>query len=92
MKKLDFQEKIENRVRGVGQYILEHKTTLRETAKVFGVSKTTIHLDVIKRLGKHNPQLQEKVVAILQENKAVRNIHGGEATKRKYENLKKEVC
>lgn len=80
-----FQDMLESRVRNVGEYILEHGSTIRDTAKVFGISKSTVHLDVVKRLGKYNPQLQEKVVQVLQRNKSVRHIHGGEATKIKYE-------
>jgi putative DeoR family transcriptional regulator (stage III sporulation protein D) len=92
MKKSTFQERLENRVRTIGEYILEHKTTVRETAKVFGVSKSTVHKDVRLRLSKYNPQLQEKVMEIVQYNKSVRHLHGGEATKEKYEKIRNGEC
>ena len=79
---------IRERVREVGHYIFETKATVRETAKVYGVSKSTIHKDVTERLLLIDPDLARKVKKVLQYNKAERHIRGGEATKRKYENMK----
>lgn len=81
---------IRKRVRKVGNYIYETRSTVRETAEVYGVSKSTIHKDVTERLKKIDPQLAEKVKQVLEFNKAERHIRGGEATRQKYKNMKKD--
>lgn len=78
------RDHIWKRVLEVGEYILESKETVRDTAKRFGVSKSTVHKDVTERLPKINPQLAEKVRAVLESNKAERHLRGGEATRRKF--------
>ncbi|WP_408955186.1 sporulation transcriptional regulator SpoIIID [Natroniella sp. ANB-PHB2] len=75
---------IYQRVLEVSHYIYETKATVRQAAKVFGVSKSTIHKDVTERLEKINGQLAKKVKKVLEYNKAERHFRGGEATKRKY--------
>ncbi len=80
---------VENRCIELGEYIVQSKATVRQTAEVFGVSKSTVHIDVTKRLSKIAPNLAENVNAVLQENKAQRHIRGGEATKEKYLKLSK---
>ena len=65
-------------------YIIDNQTTVRDVAKKFGISKSTVHKDVTEKLIKKNKELYQKVWEILQKNKAVRHIRGGEATKRKY--------
>lgn len=67
-----------------GEYLLEHRTTVRETAKYFGMSKSTVHKDVTARLKYENPTLYQKVCELLQLNKAERHLRGGEATRRRY--------
>ncbi len=37
------KEYIEQRAINVANYIIEHNSTVRETAKKFGISKSTIH-------------------------------------------------
>ena len=75
---------IEERVLEVAQYILDSKATIRKTAKVFGVSKSTIHKDMTERLPKINPVIAEQTQLILELNKSERHIRGGKATKMKY--------
>jgi putative DeoR family transcriptional regulator, stage III sporulation protein D len=75
---------IEERVLEVANYIINSKATIRKTAKVFGVSKSTIHKDMTERLPKINPQVADEAKNILDENKAERHIRGGKATKMKY--------
>ena len=79
---------IEERAVIVAKYILEKNTTVRQTAKTFGVSKSTVHKDVSERLLKINPNLAHQVREILNENKAERHIRGGMATKLKYSHEK----
>lgn len=78
---------IENRVLEVAKYILGTKATIRKTARVFMVSKSTIHKDVSVRLQQLNPQLATQVNKVIDYNKEERHIRGGESTKRKYLNM-----
>lgn len=75
---------IEERAVEIGKYIIETKATVREAAKVFKVSKSTVHKDVAERLPKINPIIFNEVKKILDKNKAERHIRGGKATKMKY--------
>ncbi|MCB2293189.1 sporulation transcriptional regulator SpoIIID [Clostridium algoriphilum] len=75
---------IEDRVLEVAKYIIESKATIRRTAKVFGVSKSTIHKDMTERLPTINPQIANEAKTILDINKAERHIRGGRATRLKY--------
>lgn len=75
---------IEERVINLAQYIIDSKDTVRGTAKKFGISKSTVHKDVTKRLPNINMTLAVEVRKVLDENKAERHIRGGMATKLKY--------
>ena len=75
---------IEERAIEIAEYIIEKKATVRQTAKRFGVSKSTVHKDVSERLLHINPSLAQEVRKILDVNKAERHIRGGLATKEKY--------
>lgn len=68
----------------LANYIIENKSTVREAAKKFGISKSTVHKDVTEKLSKVNYALYSEVEKILQINKQERHLRGGEATKRKY--------
>ena len=69
----------------LGQYIAEHDATVRETAAVFGISKSTVHKDVTEKLKTEAPSLYKTVAAVLEKNKAERHLRGGAATKLKYQ-------
>ena len=84
------EAKIQKRAVLLGQYIVENKQTVRETAKRFGVSKSTVHQDVVTRLLKIDMALASEVRKVLNENKAERHLRGGMATKLKYNMLHKE--
>ena len=79
---------ISDRVITLAQYIIENKATVRQTAKKFGVSKSTVHKDISERLPKLNRNLSNLAKDVLAENKAERHIRGGMATKLKYSHLK----
>lgn len=68
----------------IARYIVEHKSTVRETAKVFGISKSTVHKDITERLPRVNKSLAEATREILDINKSERHIRGGMATREKY--------
>ncbi len=75
---------VDKRALLLGEYIVENKATVRATAKVFGISKSTVHMDVAQRLQKVNPNLYNQVRKVLDVNKEERHIRGGLATKEKY--------
>ncbi len=79
---------VEDRAAELGEYIVRNNATVRAAAKVFGISKSTVHTDVSERLKKSDYSLYLKVRKVLDENKAQRHIRGGLATKEKYEHLK----
>ena len=76
---------IEERAVIIANYIIDVRATVRQAAKEFGVSKSTVHKDVTERLKKINPQLAEKTRQILDINKSERHIRGGLATREKYQ-------
>ena len=75
---------LEDRAIRLGEYIIEHQSTVRDTAAVFGVSKSTVHKDITQRLPACNRSLYLEVKAVLDRNKAERHLRGGEATRMKY--------
>ena len=68
----------------LGEYIIDTGATVRATAKVFKISKSTVHKDVTERLYNINRELYRQVDTVLQKNKSERHIRGGLATRRKY--------
>ena len=72
---------VEERAVELAEYIVENRATVRAAAKEFGVSKSTVHMDVAQRLRRLNPQLYTEVLEV---NKAQRHIRGGLATREKY--------
>lgn len=74
----------EERAVKLAQYIAEQNATVRQAAKKFGISKSTVHKDVTQRIKQFSPQLYEQVQEVLEQNKRERHIRGGLATKEKY--------
>lgn len=75
---------IEARAVEIANYIIDNNATVRQTAKQFGISKSTVHKDVADRLVQLNPTLAAKARVVLDINKSERHIRGGLATKEKY--------
>lgn len=75
---------IEERAVKIASYIIETRATVRQTAKKFGISKSTVHKDCSERLTEINPGLAAEVRQVLDVNKAERHIRGGLATREKY--------
>lgn len=75
---------IEERAIDIANYIIENKATVRQTARQFGISKSTVHKDVTERLMQVNPALAKEARKVLDVNKSERHIRGGMATKEKY--------
>lgn len=80
-------ELITNRVINEAEYMVNTKKTIREIAKYFCVSKSTVHIDLNKRLKGINYELYKRVKTILKYHILIRHIRGGEATRKKYEKL-----
>ena len=78
---------IEERAARLANYIIENKSTVREAAKKFSVSKSTVHKDISERLQQFNLTLYGQVKEILEENKAERHLRGGMATRLKYKGI-----
>ncbi len=81
---------IRTRVLDIASYLLETGETVRQAAEVFHVSKSTVHKDVTERLEKINKEVYLQVSQVLAHNKAERHIRGGEATKKKYINKRRQ--
>ena len=75
---------IEERACELAVYIIETGATVRAAARHFGISKSTVHKDIVQRLPQYNPTLFSQVRKILETNKAQRHIRGGMATRLKY--------
>ena len=78
---------IEERAVEIANYIIEHKATVRQAAKHYGISKSTVHKDSTDRLCQVNPALAAETRKIIDVNKSERHIRGGMATKEKYAHL-----
>lgn len=78
------KEYIEERAVEIANYIVEQNATVRQAAKIFGISKSTVHKDCTYRLKEINPVLAGAVRGILEVNKQERHIRGGMATREKY--------
>ncbi len=74
----------EDRVIELAQYIVKNNATVREAAAWSGISKSTVHSDVTKRLSTKDAALYKKVRTVLDENKAERHLRGGMATREKW--------
>ena len=79
---------IVSRTRELGEYVLKTHETIRESAKKFHLSKSTVHYDLSIRLQKVDSKLYEEIKKILQEHFEEKHLRGGESTKKKYEILK----
>ena len=75
---------IEERDIEIANYMIEHNAPVRQAAKNFGISKSTVHKDVTERLEQVNPSLAAEARKVIDVNKSERHIRGGMATKEKY--------
>ena len=75
---------IEERAMEIARYIIDNNTTVRQAAKHFGISKSTVHKDVTERLVQVNPSLAAEARKVLDVNKSERHIRDGLATREKY--------
>ena len=78
-----------SRPENLANYIIEHKATIRQTAKVFYCSKSLVHNDVSNKLKHINFDLYIAVKRVLDKSYKERHLRGGKATKLKYAKIKK---
>lgn len=78
------KNEIINRVLKMADLMLEYKSTVREVASMVGYSKSTVHKDLSEKLRLIDFEKYEKVHELLNYNKSIKHIRGGEATKFKY--------
>ena len=83
---------IRERVLTLGAYIRDTHATVRDAARRFGVSKSTVHKDMTKKLIRFDPIMYADVRIVIEENKAERHLRGGEATRRKYMQIREETA
>jgi len=81
-------EQLHQRIKEEADYYIKNDSTVRATAKRFGVSKTNVHIDLTKRLKDLDDDLYFQVRKVMNKNKKERHLRGGLATKRKYYLLK----
>ena len=86
-----YYNEIDERVFDVAEYVAATGATVREVAKLFGVSKSTVHKDLTDRLKVLSQPLYEIVKNVLSKNRSERHIRGGMATKLKYESEKNKT-
>ena len=79
---------IDNRVKKMADLILNKKSTVREVAKIIGLSKSTVHKDLTERLPKIDYDKYLEVKKLLEYNKTIKHIRGGISTKIKYNLIK----
>ena len=81
-------ENLRERVLSSANIMLASRLTVRDVAKIVGLSKSTIHKDLTEKLPYINYGLYEEVEELLMYNKKIRHIRGGEKTKEKYQKMK----
>lgn len=75
---------IKDRTLQEANYIYSTGQTIRNTASVFNICKSTVHNDVSKRLREYDGAMYEKVKQVLDKNFDEKHIRGGLSTKKKY--------
>ncbi len=75
----------------LAEYLIENKATVRSAAQHFNISKSTVHKDLTMHLPVINPILYQMAKKVLEINKSERHLRGGEATRIKYLQKKKDA-
>ena len=80
---------IKERTLQVAEHIAQTEDTVRKTAEIYHLSKSTVHNDVSTRLKKLDVDMFEEVQKVMQKNFAEKHIRGGMSTKEKFEREEK---
>lgn len=78
------QDYIAKRCLMIAEYMLEREATVRQAAKAFGLSKSSVHKDMDQRLPLLSESLSKEINGLMAYHKSVRHLRGGEATREKY--------
>ncbi len=81
-------DEIEERWKKEATYIIKENATIRQTAKKFGVSKSTVYKDITLKLPLVNPKLAQEVKEVLDKNKKERSFRAGKVIREKYQMAK----
>lgn len=81
-------EAIRERVLYSAKIMVNDRLTVREVAKIIGISKSTVHKDLTEKLKTIDEFLYDEIVLLLEYNKKIRHIRGGQKTKEKYAMMK----
>lgn len=82
------RQEIQQRCIGLARHILHTGDTVRQTAKRFGLSKSSVHKDVHERLRQVHPGLFEEVQEVMNFHHQVRHLRGGEATRARWKKIR----
>lgn len=82
---------IEERCMALARYILRTGATVRQAARHYGMSKSSVHKDVHERLRLVHPGLYDEVQRVLRYHHAVRHIRGGLATRRRWRLIRESM-
>ena len=85
------EKRIEKRVLSEAHYMIKTNETIREIAKHYKVSKSTVHKDLKDRLKQVDLEIYNRIKNIIKYHTEIRHIKGGESTKKKYQKLNKSV-
>lgn len=81
----------ETEIQNVALFILENNLTIRKTASIYKMPKSTLHYNVTRKLVNINYKLYVRLHKYLQNNFNEKHIRGGLATKNKYKKQKKTI-
>ncbi|MBQ9146008.1 MAG: sporulation transcriptional regulator SpoIIID [Clostridia bacterium] len=82
------KQSLSQRTLSIAHYVIEHRATVRQAARIFGLGKSTVHADLTRRLPKLDAALFAEVKQLLSLHLQERHLAGGEATRRKYAALR----
>lgn len=77
-------DRIEKRTLDLAWYIIENQATVRDLARVFSMSKSTVHNYLTTKLPNISGPMAQAVRDVLAFNLKERSSRGGNATKEKY--------
>ena len=75
---------IKTRVLNEANHIIKTQDTIRKTAGLFNVSKSTVHTDLSERLKEIDKKLGAEIDDIFKNHDKEKHIRGGEVTRQKY--------
>ena len=70
-----------NRVLAIVNHIIDTEDTIRKTATIFNISKSTVHKDLHERLMLIDKDKYEVIQKIMTNHIKIRHINGGESTR-----------